>query len=141
MDKVMCTMSCNDNKVFDFSEQLNATIIAQTYHDIKSENINIFFNYQKWCEFLKENNFSFAFGTRFHGNMMALKHGIPTLWIVHDWRTLELAQYLKLPYITYDKFNKIKYPEQLLEFCDYTDVYKNYPILVKKYYEFINRNF
>lgn len=74
--------------------------------------------------------------------MMALRNGIPTLWIAHDWRTLELAQYLGLPYILYKEcFKKVKSVEELFEFCDYSQVYKRYPSLNRTYCEFIRRNF
>ena len=105
------------------------------------DNKNIFFDYDSWSHFMRQNDFTFAFGTRFHGNMMALNHGISTLYLVHDWRTRELVEYLKLPHLELNgTFQKIKYPEELMEYCDYTEVYKNYGVLYKRYCEFIEKN-
>ena len=142
LDKVMCTKSGRDTKVQELSEMTNATIISQMPSDEKKEKKNIFWDYDEWNEYIQKNKFTFSFGTRFHGNMMALNNGIPALWVVHDWRTLELAQYLKLPYINYYKeFQDITKPQQLLEYCNYSEVYKNYKNLYKNYQEFIRHNF
>lgn len=142
LDKVMCTKSRRDIKLQEISEMVNATVISQMPSDVQDEKKNIFWDYDVWNEYIQKNNFTFSFGTRFHGNMMALNNGVPALWIVHDWRTLELVQYLKLPYINYYKeFQDITKPQQLLGYCDYSEVYKNYNNLYKKYREFISRNF
>ncbi len=141
MDRVACTLSKSDFKVYDFACQVNAKIVSQVYNDIGEPTKNIFFDYNDWCDFMVENDFTFAFGTRFHGNMMALNHGVPTLWLVHDWRTRELVEYLKLPHLElFGQFQKVKYPEELMEYYDYTEVYKNYSKLYRIYCEFIDKN-
>ena len=106
-----------------------------------NENI-IFYDFQEWNQYISENNFTFAFGSRFHGNMMALRNKVPTLWIAHDWRTLELVQYLGLPYLRYDDeiFQNASNVEQLLEYCDYSNVYKQYPTKYNRYINFIKQN-
>lgn len=141
LDKVMCTKSGKDIKIHEISEMVNATVISQVNGDDKGGCKNIFYDFDEWNKFIQKNDFTFSFGTRFHGNMMALNNGVPTLWIVHDWRTLELAQYLKLPYINYyQEFQNITKPEQLLDYCDYGELYKSYADLYKNYREFIGRN-
>lgn len=141
LDKVMCTKSGKDIKIHEISEMVNATVISQVNGDDKCGCKNIFYDFDEWNKFIQKNDFTFSFGTRFHGNMMALNNGVPTLWIVHDWRTLELAQYLKLPYINYyQEFQNITKPEQLLDYCDYGELYKSYADLYKNYREFIGRN-
>ncbi len=118
------------------------TVISQTHEDGQKKKEIIFYDFKQWNDFIDKSKFTFAFGSRFHGNMMALRNGIPTLWIAHDWRTLELAQYLGLPYILYKEcFKKVKSVEELFEFCDYSQVYKRYPSLNRTYCEFIRRNF
>ena len=43
--------------------------------------------------------FDFVVGPRIHGVILGLQTGIPSLCIVHDSRTLELCQTLKVPYV------------------------------------------
>ena len=42
----------------------------------------------------------FMFGTRIHGNIVALLAGTPSYVIAHDTRTLELARYFGIPHRT-----------------------------------------
>ena len=67
-------------------------------------------------------NITFAFGTRFHGNMEAFRNGVPALWITHDSRTEELTNYLHLSSIKLSEAIKAKNLEELIEYCDYTDL-------------------
>lgn len=48
-----------------------------------------------WMRYLKQ--FDFSFGTRIHGNIMAILSGIPAVVLAHDCRTLELADYHQIP--------------------------------------------
>lgn len=95
---------------------------------------------EEWIAYLKESNCTFAFGTRFHGNMCALLAGIPALWITHDSRTEELVKTLHLPHITCEEYKNIKSPEEVLEFCNYEEFYLSYPNLIHEYVSFLNEN-
>ena len=141
LDKVLYTAQNGKDKIYKIAEKANAQLICQDFLDTQCNQV-IFFDYEKWNQYIRQGEYSFAFGSRFHGNMMALRNGVPTLWIVHDWRTLELVQYLGLPYINYydPKFQKIKYVEELLEYCDYSKVYAKYPQLLEKYNKFMKCN-
>ena len=125
-------------------EHENARLICQVPSDAAKERQNIFFDIADWNTYIQKEKFTFAFGCRFHGNMMALRNKIPTLWLAHDWRTLELVRYLGVPYLEYrdDKLTEeITSVEQLIEYCDYENVYKRYPQIYKHYCEFMNLNF
>lgn len=100
----------------------------------------MFFNINEWNDYLTNGGFTFAFGSRFHGNMNALNHGIPTLWITHDSRTTELAKTLHLPRITYKEFESAKSMEQLIEYCNYEETEKHYPALFENYKQFLREN-
>lgn len=100
----------------------------------------IFFNLDEWNHYYQEEKITFSYGSRFHGNMASIRNGVPALWIVHDSRTTELAQTLHVPYITIQKFVNIKYPEELLEFCDYKDMYSHYNELCRNYITFLEEN-
>lgn len=93
-----------------------------------------FYDIDQWTEQIKKYNF--VFGTRFHGNMVAVQNGIPALLVTHDSRTKELAEYCNIPYIeasnlvgeidlltlysemNYQKFNN-EYPEKFRKYVDF----------------------
>lgn len=104
------------------------------------EHRKIFFDINEWNSYLENGGFTFAYGSRFHGNMNAFNHGIPTLWIVHDNRTKELTETLHLPHITFHEFISINSMEQLMERCNYEDTIKNYPKLLDNYKQFLKEN-
>lgn len=70
---------------------------------------------------------------------MALSNGIPALWIIHDVRTKELVDAMKLPHITYQEV--LKYPvDELKDMCNYDkDFYDNYSIMSRQYIEFLRQ--
>jgi hypothetical protein len=103
-------------------------------------NAAIFFRIADWNAFIRDEGFTFAFGSRFHGNMCALRNGVPSLWVVHDSRTKELVNTLKLPHIDHAQLEKIEHAEELLEFCDYVDFYRNYTTMCINYVEFLQEN-
>ena len=105
-----------------------------------SDKSKIFFDLNEWTEFLRKSDVKFTFGTRFHGNMLSLRNNIPALWIVHDSRTEELTKFLHLPNITMQQFRNIKYVDELLPLCDYTETKKYYPELCRNYAEFLEEN-
>lgn len=135
---VLTNLSASHTKVKDLAEKCNASYIAQ--HKSDSDKAVMFTNFKQWNNYIKNSGFTFCFGTRFHGNMIALRNGVPSLWIVHDMRTKELTEYLKLPHIMMDDLQKIEKPEQLLEYCDYSEVYKQYPVMVRRYENFLKKN-
>lgn len=100
----------------------------------------LFFSIEDWDKYLNYEQISFAYGSRFHGNMEALRMGIPALWITHDSRTFELVEHLHLPHISIEQFCNLKEPEKLLEFCDYSDLYNNYQKLCREYVQFLDEN-
>ena len=63
----------------------------------KNKRMIFFINSKEWIEYLS--NMNFSIGTRIHGTIAAVLAGIPVMLIAIDSRTLELAQYHKIPYI------------------------------------------
>lgn len=110
------------------------------FQDFVKRNAKIFFDFQEWDSYLQKEEFTFAYGSRFHGNMMALRNGIPALWITHDSRTSELVNTLHLPHISIEKALKFKSPQELIPFCDYSDFYEIWPGMVREYVSFLEEN-
>lgn len=104
------------------------------------QSARMFFTRRDWDAFYEKEDITFAFGSRFHGNMAAFRKGVPALWIVHDARTKELVETLHLPHIDYSIWNNIKKPEELLEYCDYREYKKKYRQMQRRYAAFLEEN-
>lgn len=57
----------------------------------------VFTQYQDWIDYMRER--SFCFGTRIHGTIAALIAGTPAALIVHDSRTVEMADIMGVPVV------------------------------------------
>lgn len=98
------------------------------------------FSYDQWNEFYDSHNITFAFGTRFHGNMAAFRHRIPALWITHDSRTRGLTDLLCLPHIDLKSFASVKHLEELVDRCNLAETERQYPNLCRNYVSFLDEN-
>lgn len=93
------------------------------------------YDLQEWFERMAAHRF--CFGTRFHGNMVALQAGVKTLWVVHDRRTEELCNYPALPFVRAKQINEKTKLAQLEEMADYTEFFKRYPANYRKLYDYL----
>lgn len=119
------------------------TELSVTEHalwDYMHRKCRMFFDMSSWEQFYDEEDITFAFGSRFHGNMAAFQCGVATLWIVHDVRTRELVETLHLPYIDYSDLAEIQHPQELIERCDYGDYERHYEGLYNQYIDFLREN-
>lgn len=90
------------------------------------DRISIFFEYRPWKEVIE--TCEFAFGARFHGNMMAMTSGVPAVWITHDSRTTELCDTLGLPRVTVQEIDRHGFDLQdIIDRADYEEFNKTYP--------------
>lgn len=96
---------------------------------------------EMWKQIYEDNDISFTFGHRFHGNMMSYLSGIPALWINHDLRTKEMIELFQLPHIQESELAHIKNIGQLKEKCIYTDTFwQNRATLFAQYISFLEKN-
>lgn len=114
--------------------------VLRNIADYDKRKSKIFFDIEEWNSFYRQENVGFAFGTRFHGNMCALRNGVPAVWIVHDTRTRELTKYLHLPSVEIKDFAKMEHIEELTEMCDYSDTRSNYKALLDNYVSYLEEN-
>ncbi|MDD3138299.1 MAG: glycosyltransferase [Lachnospiraceae bacterium] len=143
LSKVLINSSLNDSmgrELLELGKKVNAEWIIQQPEEIEGIKTNIFFDMEEWNHYLDNEKFTFAIGTRFHGNMVALQKGIPTLWIVHDKRTEELVKALQLPHIYQEQMAEIDSLQDLFSFCNYTKLSKVYPQLESFYESFLKEN-
>ncbi|WP_439103326.1 polysaccharide pyruvyl transferase family protein [Celeribacter marinus] len=83
------------------------------------DHIRIYFKWADWRAHMER--MDFAFGCRFHGNMMAMIAGTPAVWYVHDTRTQELCERLSLPTLCVQEMTDKGFSlERVFEKADYT---------------------
>jgi hypothetical protein len=116
----------------------NINISETQYKNYLIDHFYQFDNLHEWLSHMKK--YSFSFGTRFHGNMVALQAGIPSVWIAHDTRTVELCTHLGLPYITFSEAEKVRHINDILERCDYALFERKYKENYIRLYDFLNTN-
>lgn len=87
--------------------------------------------------------FDLVIGTRFHGCMLAIQAGVPSICIPHDSRTLELCQSTKIPYINArEVVTKGLDINQLLDLPNFnpTEFDSNRKEMASRYNSFCNAN-
>ena len=82
-----------------------------------ADRVRLFHDVPEWRSFLMENRFSFSFGSRIHGNIMAILAGIPAVVCARDSRTRELAEFHEIPFVAKGVYDR----ERLYELYARTD--------------------
>ena len=95
------------------------------------QSVSAYFDTGGWLE--KANAYDLAIGTRMHGNMVALQAGTPTLFCVHDARTDELCDTMRLPAIRVDGLQSNL--EDVLGHCLSSDAIDSYLVRREELYE------
>jgi len=111
---------------------------ARAYHAFIRERFHTFYDVDSWQSHFKNNDF--AFGTRFHGNMIALQAGVPALWLVHDMRTQELCNHLSLPQIPHGAVGPRICIEDLAAATDYSAFKAAFPANLARFMAYLDRN-
>lgn len=130
-----------DPQLFDKNLKLRkffwrSKVSKEEYIDWLKNHFHRFYDMPSWFEKMRE--FDFSFGTRFHGNMVALQCGVPALWVVHDTRTLELCDYLALPHLMLNDAENLRDISQLQEATDYGPFEKAYGENYARLYNYVN---
>jgi hypothetical protein len=94
-----------------------------------------FYDIDEWINHMQR--YRFSYGTRLHGNMAALQAGVSALWIIHDLRTKELAEYLRLPSMYIDEAKKVTDVRRFFDRADYSDFIKTYPENYRRLYDYL----
>lgn len=104
----------------------------------QSDRMRLFVDTWTWYDFLAQQDF--VYGTRFHGNVAALLAGTPALMLAHDSRTLELAEYHRMPHRVQPSFDEPVRVEELYEATDLTAFNEAMPERFGRYTTFLERN-
>lgn len=108
-------------------------------HPLLLENrTKLFIDPRTWMSMMRRQVLSF--GTRIHGNVIALLAGTPAVVVAHDSRTLELAQFYRIPYIRSQDVTAETNLEDLYEAADYTDMIQGHAERFRNFVAFLDRN-
>ncbi len=91
-----------------------------------------------WMEELR--SFDFSFGTRIHGNIVALLAGTPSVVLAHDSRTLELCRYFDIPHRLLADVPRNVRPEDLYAAADYTRLVSGQPDRFRRFADFLDEH-
>ena len=91
-----------------------------------------------WIQDLREVDFSF--GTRIHGNIVALLAGTPAYVFAHDSRTLELARYFGIPHRAMRDVPADVDPADLYAEADFTALNDGHPARLATFLDYLSRN-
>lgn len=98
---------------------------------LSNNRMHFFYDEPIWKDYLTRNNFTFAYGSRIHGTIMAILSGVPAALFNCDSRTKEIAEFFHIPVLEDKKASLV----ELYQMTDYTSFNENYP---KKYEAFKN---
>jgi hypothetical protein len=104
----------------------------------QQDRMRLFLDTWPWYDFMATQDF--AYGTRFHGNVAALLGRTPALLLAHDSRTLELAEYHRMPYVVMPEFSAELKVEDLYESTDMSEFNAALPETFDRYTAFLDRN-
>lgn len=104
----------------------------------KEDRLRFFIDPKTWLNHFK--GYRFVFGTRIHGNIMALLAGVPAFVLAHDSRTLELVRYFEIPHMRMDELPENVVAEDLFEIADYTNMLSGHQKRFDTWVGFLDKN-
>jgi hypothetical protein len=96
-----------------------------------------FFDIEEWMNYIR--SFDFVLGTRFHGCLIALLNGIPSVIFVIDARTLEMCELLNIPHVDIRNIETINL-KLLYESIDLDALQNTYSSRYLNYIDFLEEN-
>lgn len=93
-----------------------------------------------WSWICRMADYDFAFGPRLHGTVAATLAGTSAHLLVHDSRTLEVAQHHHLPYSLIERIDELPNAKAVAKRQNYDEFDAAYPALFDNFVDFLERN-
>lgn len=119
------------------SNQGLSDIPDEEFFQYVKTNMVTFFDVEEWMAYMR--SFDFVIGSRFHGCLAAILNGIPATMFLHDARTRELGELLRMPQVDIRKVKRIDL-RALYESMDLDTLEATYSSLYDSYIDFLEEN-
>ena len=93
-----------------------------------------------WSWIRHMGDYDFAFGPRLHGTVAATLAGTSAHLLVHDSRTLEVAEFHGLPHTLIERIDEIPSAGLIVQRQDYARFHAGYAALFDNFIDFLRRN-
>jgi hypothetical protein len=97
-----------------------------------------FTRFHDWRDFIQP--FALSVTARIHGGITSLHAGVPTLIVITDQRTKELATHIGLPMISGEDLERAKSPDYFLEKHSSIALGRVYPQRLREFLRFLDSN-
>lgn len=95
------------------------------------DRVRLICNFSEWKDYFTSNNISFSFGSRIHGNIIAILSGVPGMVCYCDSRTREMAEFFNIPLLDICDLNKKDIYNLYVE-TDYSKFNREYDEKIRK---------
>lgn len=138
--EILCSENPSDQAFADLStlsKRHDLRIIPEHFAAYIRTHGRAFFDIDQWASFIQTKDL--AVGTRFHGNLIALLNGVPAILWAHDSRTIEMANFMRIPYHMVDEhdLSDIRALYEKADFAAFTSAYKT---AYANYISFMEKN-
>lgn len=103
-DELSSMLFCRENSNLQGTEFLMVNSPDCTL--IRENKARFFCDYKSWIKYLS--GFDLCIGTRLHGVITGILAGTPSLLLAHDSRTLELANFHKIPFVKLSEITSVE---------------------------------
>lgn len=115
----------------------NLPVGGHDYAEHIRTKFKVFFDLATWDSYIKD--FDVSIGSRFHGNLIALTNGVPSVIITHDSRTTEMSELMGIPHVSVRDVDKLDVKE-LIKTADFDHFERRYAELYSAYKAFLTKN-
>lgn len=126
------------NRLFEYSYYSNNETEAQELRAWVRKSLKYFVDIQDWTKTLSE--LDLIVGTRFHGTIVGLLAGTPSLLLTTDLRTKELAEYHHIPHVPISVLTPTTTPEDLRQYLNFDSYWTHRNLAHLRYFDFLRKN-
>lgn len=106
----------DENDLKNLGKYVSPDSIYDNIKKVSLSRFKAFYRVDTWLNYAC-NRTAFS-GTRIHGNMVGIQAGKPSLPVVHDSRTMELCETMRLPSLTTEEFTAIRTADDFISAYD-----------------------
>lgn len=105
---------------------------------IMNDQARFFTDFNSWIKFCQK--FDFSLGTRLHGTVASILAGVPSLLLAHDSRTVELAEFHGIPYVSVISIGDVKDIVDRISHLDYNNFNNRMTSNFDNFCKFLSKN-